>query len=115
MATLPLPFSGGLSRQDAAVFDVHNDAGGIAVQGRSLGSDQGGYGGTGVVGTADSGGIGVSGDAKGIDIDQSVGWGVSGTASEGGIAVRGEASGSTAYVDRDGSQGIEVAIGVLGI
>jgi len=86
MANLQLPFSDGVPSQDT-VFDVYcNGGGGTAVQGRSLGSDRGGYGGVGVVGTAEGGGVGVSGEAIGMDRDGDGGWAVSGQ-SESGVGV----------------------------
>src|SRR6266849_2468087 len=88
MPALQLPFSGGLT-SNAAVFDVYCDAGGgTAVQGRSLGGDPGGYGGSGIVGTAEVAGNGVYGVTKGSDRDGNGGWGVRGEA-EGGVGVSG--------------------------
>lgn len=91
MANLQVPLSVGAFSEDV-VFDVHCDGGGgTSVQGRSLGGDQGGYGGAGVGGTSEMGGTGVLGEAIGMDRDGNGGFGVLGQ-SEGGVGVIGEAT-----------------------
>lgn len=104
MGNLSLPLSGSLS-SGGSVFEVDCDGGGgTAIVGKSLGGDPGGYGGTGVAGSAEDGGIAVSGVSTGLDRDSVGGAGVW-ASSEGGVGVVGIASGE----DREG-----LAVGVEG-
>lgn len=112
MANLILPLVGTISTSDSAFEIDVQSGGGVAVLGKSLGGDQGGYGGTGMSGVAEHGGIGASGSVTGLDRDSVGGIGVWGRA-EGGVGIYGIGGGS----DREGpAVGVEGfgPIGVLG-
>ena len=113
MAPLALPLAGSIQTSDTAFEIDVQGGGGTAVVAKSLGGDQGGYGGTGMAAVAEAGGIAVSGEAFELDRDGLGGAGVWGE-SEGGLGVYGIARGA----DREGPAigvGGFGPVGVLGI
>jgi len=115
MANLILPASGSIFSEDT-VFQVDcAGGGGTAIVGRSLGDDQGGYGGAGVAGSSEDGGAGVIGTSSGVDRDGNGGGGVLGTADSGGYGVRGESSGLSAPTVSPDVESPSPGIGVSGL